>query len=137
MANNNTPVFRKQSRVGWGTVATANTALDGTGTVVTVFTAGGTNDSVVDYIKVKFTGTSVASVLRIFINNGSTNGTAANNSLFAEISLPANTLSQTAQSSEILIIPLDLPLPTGYKLNVTVGTTIANAVAVTAVGQDL
>jgi hypothetical protein len=134
MAANTSPIFPLTPNVNWGSVTTANTALDGTGTVVTIYTAG-SNGSRADKITIRNTGTAVATVLRIFINNGSTNATPANNTLYAEISVPANTLTQTAASVP-LTIPLNLALPASYKLNITVGTTIATALAVTAEGGD-
>ena len=135
MAANNSPIFPKIGKTLWGTVATANTALDGTGTVVTIFTADATNGSRVDLIRVMHAGTNIATVLRIFINNGSTNATAGNNTLYKEVSVAANTISQTAASVD-MEIPMDLALPAGYKINVTVGTTIAAGLAVSAQGGD-
>jgi len=80
MTANTQPIFPLTPKVSWGTVTTANTAKDGTGTVVTVFTAGA-DGSRIDQIKVRALGTNVATVIRFFVNNGSTNATAANNSL--------------------------------------------------------
>lgn len=120
---------------GWGTVATANTAKDGTGTVVTIFTADAANGSRIDFIRIKPLGTNIATVIRIFINNGLTNVTAANNSLWTELTIPATTLTEIAANTE-MTIPMDIPLKPGYKLNVTLGTTIAAGVQVTAVGGD-
>lgn len=133
MALNTAPIFSAAPVVGWGTVATANTAKDGTGTIVTVFTADATNGGRVEKLKIKALGTNVATVLRAFINNGSTNATAANNSLFAEMTIAANTLSEAAQSAENELI-LNLSLPAGYVINVTIGTTVAAGLQVTAVG---
>lgn len=134
MPANTTPIFPVTPVVSWGTVATANTAKGGTGTVVTVYTAGA-NGGRVDYLKVRALGTNVATVLRVFVNNGSDPTTAANNSLFIDWTIAATTSSETAQLLDNLI-PLDLPLPAGYKLNVTIGTTVAAGLQVTAVGGD-
>lgn len=114
-------------------MATANTAKDGTGTVVTVFTAHATDGSRVDYLKVRAIGSNTATVLRAFINNGSTNATAGNNSLLMERTIPTTTLSEVAELADIYI-PLDISLPAGYKVNVTIGTTVAAGLAVTAIG---
>ena len=133
MAANTVPIFPIAGQISWGTLATANTAKDGTGTIVTVFTADATNGSRVDSIIVRPKGTNVASVLRVFINNGSDNATATNNTLYTERTLPASTLSEVAELSG-LILTMNLVLPAGYKLNCTIGTTIAAGVAVTAVG---
>jgi hypothetical protein len=90
----------------------------------------------VSSIQIAYTGTSVATVLRLFINNGGANSTPANNSLYQSISVPANTLSETAAAADINV-PLSLTLPAGYKLLATIGTTVAAALAVTVNGGDL
>jgi hypothetical protein len=136
MPANTNPIFTLTPDVSWGTTAitTQNTAKDGTGTVLTVFTAGA-NGSYVQKLRVRPSGTSVQTVLRLFINNGSTNATPANNILFDEITIPAITLSETtAQNS--YEIPLNFALQTGYKLNVTIGTTVAAGLYVSVVGGD-
>lgn len=137
MAANITPIYSKVGDIQWGTLlVTANTAVDGTGTVVTVFTADATNGGRIERIFVRAAGTNIATVLRIFINNGSTNATAANNSLIGELTLPATTLSQVAALSDpsngYILFPL--VLPPGYKINITIGTTIAAGVYVSAAG---
>lgn len=134
MPANTSPIFPLTPKISWGTITTANTAKDGTGTVVTIFTAG-SNGARVDRIKVRYTGTSVATVLRIFINNGSTNATAANNILYTEITIPACTISEVAAQPDISL-SIGLTLPAGYVLNCTLGTTVAAALAITAEGGD-
>ena len=137
MSANISPIYSKVGDIQWGSLlTTANTAKDGTGTVVTIFTADATNGGRVERIKVRAAGTNVATVLRIFINNGSSNGTAANNSLFAEITIPATTLSEVAALADPSIGITDFPivLPPGYKLNVTIGTTVAAGLYITALG---
>jgi hypothetical protein len=138
MPANTSPIFSKIGDIQWGTILTANTAKDGTGTVVTIFIADATNGGRVEKIRFRALGTNVATVARIFINNGSTNATAANNTLFAEITLAATTLSEVASQPNVDLSPqsdagLPLILPPGYKLNVTIGTTVAAGYAVTAV----
>lgn len=142
-AANTAQRFSAVGVIGWGTVATANTAKDGTGTVVTVFTADATNGGRVERLRFRAAGTNIATVARVFINNGSTNATAGNNTLYAEITLAATTLSEVAALALQEIpnsnaIPdatgFPLVLPPGYKLNITVGTTVAAGYAVTALG---
>lgn len=134
MPANTSPIFPLTPNVSWATVTTANTAKDGTGTVATVFTAG-SNGGRVDYLKVRALGTNVATVIRVFVNNGSTNATAANNTLIIDQTIAATTNSETAQLVDNLI-QLDLSLPAGYKINVTIGTTVAAGLQVTGVGGD-
>lgn len=132
---NTTPIVPGTPSIKWGTISAANTAKDGTGTVVTVFTADATNGSYVASIVARPLGTNVASVLRVFINNGSTNATAANNSLFYELGLPASTLSEVAALAHYEI-PVARALPPGYKINVTLGTAVSAGYQVTAFGGD-
>lgn len=135
MPANTTPIFPLTPAIHWGAAAitAANTAKDGTGTVTTVFTAGAVDGSRVDYIKSRALGSNVATVLRIFVNNGLTNATPANNVLFMERTIPATTLSETAEIADIYI-PLDISLPAGFRLNVTIGTAVAAGLMVSAVG---
>lgn len=137
MPANTSAIYSRVADIQWGTLITAaNTAKDGTGTVVTIFTADATNGGRVERIKARAAGTNTASVLRIFINNGSTNATAANNSLYAEVTLTSTTLSEVAAVTDPCVGILDFPLvlPPGYKLNITIGTTVAAGYYVTAVG---
>ena len=133
---NNAPIFSKVAHVEWDNgITAANTAKDGTGTVDTVFTADATNGSYLQKLIIRPRGTNVASVLRVFLNNGSSNATAANNALIAEVSLPATTNSEVAALSGNEL-PLNLPIPPGYKVLLTLGTAVAGGYAVTAVGGD-
>lgn len=134
MAGNNFALYSAVPNIGFGTVATANTAKDGTGTVVTVFTAGA-NGSRVEKIRFRAKGTNVATVARIFLNNGGANSTATNNTLYDEITLPATTLSEVAQLLNQEII-LNLPLPATWTVMITIGTTVSAGYAITCVGGD-
>ena len=135
MAANTAPIFTLLGDIEWGTttLATANTAKDGTGTVLNVFTADATNGGFVQRVRFRTAGTNVATVARVFINNGSANTTAANNILFDEITLPASTISETS-AQPVYELPLNFALPPGYKLNVTAGTTVAAGYYVTVIG---
>lgn len=132
MAVNKTPIFVKKPQVSWGALTTANVAKDGTGTVVTIFTAGPDGAFLQDIV-VRSLGTNTATVLRIFINNGDTNATASNNTLYKEFTIPGTTLSEVAALPE-LVFPINRMLPLGYKVNVTIGTTVAAGLHVTALG---
>ena len=128
-AANTSPIFPLTPQVTaagtFATLTTANTAKDGTGTVVTIYTAGA-QAGYVNTVKWMPLGTNTASVGRIFLNNGSTNATPANNQLLADISLPATTNSEIAAiSTAAMTLTLNLGIPAGYKLNATIGTTVA------------
>jgi hypothetical protein len=125
MAINTQPIFSKQGSIQWASAAltAANTAKDGTGTVATVFTAG-VDGAFVQKLVARALGTNVATVLRVFVNNGGVNTTAANNALVAELALPASALSETT-SQVPFELPLNFALPAGYKIICTLGTAVA------------
>lgn len=149
MSANIDPIYSKKGRFGKGGTATtfeiststANTNFDGTGTIGTdiwiAFEADATNGSFLKSIKAKIrsTGVGVASVLRLFINNGSANGTNTNNALFAELSLPAITATQTAATTDFEI-PCNLLLPPGYRVLYCFGTAPVNTWMVYGIGGD-
>jgi hypothetical protein len=124
------------------TVTAANTALDGTGTTALIATAPATagGGSFVERVRVTHLGTNVATVARVFLNNGSTPGTAGNNALIAEKTIPANTLSQTAES-----VPQDIIInqvlkghaTTPERIYVSIGTAVAAGLKFTPIGGDL
>lgn len=134
MAANTAPIFSIAGDVEWGATAitTANTAKDGTGTVLTVFTAD-VEGAFVQRIRFRSAGTNISTVARVFINNGSANSTAGNNILFDELTLAATTISEVA-AQPTYELPLNFALPAGYKLNVTIGTTIAAGYFVSVIG---
>lgn len=134
MAANKDPIWSSAPDVQWIVIPSgtaANTALDGTGTVFTAFTADATNGGYVQSIRVKAPSVSAATVMRVFINNGSTNATAANNSLIEELSIPIVTSSNTA-ASPTWDIPINRALMPGYKINICLGTSVTGAVMATA-----
>jgi len=133
MTANVNPIYSRTPDVQWSEVATANTAKDGTGTVVTVFTADATEGGRVEKLKIRAKGTNTATALRVWINNGSSNATPANNTLYTEATIAATTLSEVAALVDNEII-LSLALPAGYKNTITLGTTVAAGLHVCAVG---
>ena len=141
MAANTTPIYSKAGQISFSALLqTANTAKDGTGATQLIFTAGA-DGARVERIRIKPVGTNVATVVRIFINNGSDPASAANNVLYAEKSIAANTLSEAAESvlNELPTITdttaFPLVLPPSYRLYATIGTTVAAGVVITAIGS--
>ena len=127
MAANTQPIFSNLGAISWSTAVTAaNTALDGTGTVLPIIKGNASGNAAGNFVQkiiARPLGTNVASLARIFVNNGSTNATAANNALIAEVSLPATTLSQSAAMTGVEI-PINFNLPPNCVLNVTLGTAV-------------
>ena len=121
-----------------GTDATANA-------MAKVMTAGA-NGNRVDFLKVKIgstaggtpSGSTTATMLRVWINNGSVQTTSTNNTLISELAIPVTAVSATVATPEY-VLPINIWLPATYTiwvgLTVAIGATAA-AVAVTAVGGD-
>lgn len=135
MPSNTTPIFSKAGDIQWNTtpIVTANTTTDlTTGTSYLIFTADPTNGGYIQKLRIRALGTNVASVMRVWINNGSTIATASNNVLYDEISLAISTASQTSALS-VYELPLNFALPLGYTIYVTIGTTVSAGFDVTAI----
>lgn len=131
---NQTPVFPGAPMPGtWVNVGTsANTAKDGTGTVATVVTAP-TDGAIVRRLRIKSTGTTGAlAVLRVFVNNGSSNATPGNNTLITEVALPNITNSESAPQVDLIVSLDELPLAGGHKVNLTCSQAVTNGWQVTA-----
>lgn len=128
------PIYSSRGQVEWAVaLLAANTAKDGTGTVSTIFTGNATAGGFVQHIRCKAAGTNVATVVRIFMNNGATNATAANNVMIGELTLAATTLSEVAATQEYSY-PLNIAIPPGFKINVAIGTAVAAGWIFSAVG---
>lgn len=141
MAANTEPIFPLTPNIGVMnvllTAAMTNTkAYDGTeatgaGKKELVFTAGA-NGARIDTLYVQFTstngatasGTTAATVVRFWANNGSADTTATNNQLLGEIAVAAQTLTALATATNpVYTFTLNKSLPAGYKIYA--GTTVA------------
>jgi hypothetical protein len=133
-ALNTSPIYTASGDTQWAVSATtANTTKDlSSGTIFTVFTASATG-RYVQRIRFKPLGTNVATVARVWINNGSSNTTAANNTYWDDISLPATTVSEVS-AQPTFELPLNMALPAGYKIMVTLGTAVAAGYTITVIG---
>lgn len=135
MAQNTSPVYVLTPNNGLSAFVTAaNTLTDGTGTVYTVYTAGA-NGGVFQGVRVKGNGTNAASVLRIFLNNGSSAATTANNALIGELPLAATTGSNNAAVGPDFFWPAsNLVVAASYVINVCYGTAGASGWTATGLG---
>jgi hypothetical protein len=134
------PVTPNVGGIGTAVTTAANTAFDGTGTVITAYTAG-TNGSAPKGLRFLPQGgagnNNVATVARIFVNNGSTQSTATNNLFIGEVSLPSTTGSATAALSPVEFpFPPGFALPNGYKINWCLGTAVATGYWAVCYGGD-
>lgn len=131
MAVNITPIFSRVGNVTANGLVLMNqplllAAADYTGAGannVLVFTAG-IEGSYIQRIRLKAIGTNVASVMRFFMNNGSVNTTAANNTFFDEVQLPATTASNTTTT-----VPIDLVINFAIEPNFRIYMGLTTAVA--------
>lgn len=146
MAQNTNPIFPLIPVNSWVSGAAANAATPGvtanttkdltSGTIYgPIETAGAVEGSRLDFIKVRALGTNVATVIRIWINNGAATTTATNNTLYLERTLSATTVSETTELPDI-ILPLNISLAAGYRVYATFGTAVAAGFHLTAVGGD-
>lgn len=135
MPANTAPVYSRLGAIGLTTGQTsAQNTYDGAGANDTlVFTGDATNGNFIQRLRFKAKGTNVATVARIYINNGSTNGTAANNTFYGEISLPATTASATAATPDV-DYAMNFALPPGYRIYVGLGTAVSAGWTVTTIG---
>lgn len=131
-----TPELSSNGTTGMNALITA-AAADYTGagaSNVLVHTAG-SNGSYVRRLRLKPGGTNVAAVMRVYINNGSANTSATNNSFYGEISLPATTAITTAATIDI-DYSMEIALPAGWRIYVGLGAAVAAGWVVTAIAGD-
>jgi hypothetical protein len=159
MAVTATPIFTQTPNAGamnaiLSTAMATTTAYDGTtavGTAMVLSCTAGANGSRIDQIQVRFastngaaaSGTSSATVIRFWINNGSVNTSAGNNAFLGEVALPATAVTAAGTTAlPVYSIPVPvggLNLPAGYKIyagmTVAIGGT-AIAAAINILGGD-
>lgn len=119
-----------------GSLTAANTAMDGTGATgrLLLFTAGASG-SLLPSIRFMHLGTNVATLCRVFLNNGSDPATPGNNTLIGEKAIAANTVSQTAKSIQY-DLELDLIMKGGgspARIYVTLATAVAAGIQITPI----
>lgn len=120
------------------TLTAANTALDGTGATgrALIFTAGASG-AVLPEIRFAHLGMNIATLCRVFRNNGSDPEVAGNNALIHDIEIAANTTSSTA-SAIFPRISTNLVLGAGERIYVTLATAVAAGIKITPInGGDL
>lgn len=149
MAANTQPIFTNIPKISWVDLTAAVNDVTGvSANYGLAFTADATDGSFIQKLVLQAKGTSTtpatfpAGVVRIFINNGSTPSTAANNILYREILLPALTNGLDADTTTLVVpaieVQLNLQLPPGDRIYVgyTGALSAAIILGVTAVGGD-
>lgn len=126
MPLNTNPIYSGVGDIQWSTtpLTAVNASFDATlANAYTVFSAS-ISGSFVQRIRFKASGSTTATVARVFINNGGSSGSATNNILFDEITLPLTTATNTA-ATPVYELPLNFALPIGYRILATVATAQA------------
>jgi hypothetical protein len=123
------PAFAVTPRIGSVAIATAETSLASPtnfGTLITAVAAG----TRVAEIVVKAAATTAASIVRVFLHDGTTYW------LLDEIVVAAATSSNTGATTRVSVLYQNLVLPNA-SWSIRVTTSIAQATHVTALGADL
>lgn len=139
------PIFTRQAEVSsnsgafgvaaFGAIVITATA-DFTGVSanhIEVFRADENNGGFIQRIRFKALGTNIATVARIYINNGGLQTVAVNNVFYGEQSLPATTLNNAAATIDV-DYPMNFAINPGFRIFVGVGTTVAVGWRPTAIG---
>ena len=122
---------KTNTNIGSVTIATANSHLNGTGIMGTVLTAGtasGASGTFIRSITIKATGNTTLGMVRIFINDGSTNY------LYREVMVPANNQTGVVQAFTATITE-PFTLNSGYAIKAA--TQNAESFNVIANGMDM
>jgi hypothetical protein len=137
MAQNTAPIFTKTPNIGIGSIAFSNSLSPfemTSGLSASIFTAGASG-SYVSKIRVKPSGSTVATVLRFFINNGGATTVSTNNSLYAEISIPAITVSTTLAQNDFEV-PMNIAIPGSYSIYGISAAYSTGGFEITTIGGD-
>lgn len=133
MAANTSPIYTLIPLNNWAKVSGVDGGTDGTDADVQLcHTADATDGGFINRlifqpISTSGSTTTSAAAGRIYINNGSTVGTAGNNLLFKEVTLPATAVNTAGTASAPGIeVPLNIQLQAGYRIYIGVTAMAAN-----------
>jgi len=140
MSANTSPIFSSGGSASWSSVMTASNPGHVSGsTSYLVFTAGpdGSFVSKIRFRHLPLSNNSNATRASVWINNGSSVGTASNSTLWDEVTIAANTVNAAAASINYEL-PLNIALPAGYTIYVTLGQapSVGSAIQATVVGGN-
>ena len=131
MAANTLPIYSAKGDIQWGAptgtaalLTASNVTYTGTGSVAIVFSAS-VEGNFIQRLRFKASGSTTASVARIFINNGLPTTTIGNNFLYDEVTLPAITAT-SASATTTIEIPMNFVLPAAYRITATIGINQLN-----------
>jgi hypothetical protein len=123
MALNTAPIYSGVGDIQWGTTAltTANPSYEASGSGAVLIFSASASGSFVQRVRFKASGSTTATVARIFIADTELPSTGSNVVLFDEVTLAATTATQTAATA-VYEIPMNIALPPNYKIVATVAT---------------
>ena len=128
------------------TAMTNTKNYDGTeaaGTAMALVFTAGTAGAQLPKLRVRYastngaaaSGTTAATVVRFWSNNGSANTTATNNIFLGEVAVPSVTMSQTAALAEVNYDFGLLTIPAGYRIYAGLATAIGGTNCALAVNM--
>ena len=122
---NRTPYYPTMIKNPCCSLLNGNTSRDGyheTMDSYLLYTAS-TNGTLFNQVYINSCGTNPTTVIRFFLNNGLDYTNVSNNSLFAEVELPAKTVSSSVGNSRKIKI-INMALPANYRVYVTTSSSL-------------
>ena len=145
MAANTLPIFTKKGNLtanggttmttGMQTAAADYTGISANNQLLHTAGADGSYIKRIRFVYNGAAGNAVASVVRIYLNNGSANTTATNNQLIGQCSLPAITAIATAATAEVEV-PLEMMIPATFRIYAGLGTAVTGIWVGTCISGD-
>ena len=144
MAINTTPIFIGTPHIQWAFLSASNATAavnsNGTGilgTDIQMVFSGSVSGSRIDSITIHPLGTNVQTNISFFINNGQDNTVSTNNAAFYDITMNATVISPVSSlPRQELTFPNGINIPSGSRILVSTGTTVATGFSVIAYGGD-
>lgn len=119
--------LKYNSNTAYGIVNTPNSFLNGSGSITTIISAG-SNGTIVNNVIINATGSTSLGMIRLFINDGSSNF------LYEEIHVNANDQTEVVQSFNYTY-NAPILLKNGFSLGVS--TEMGDTFSVIANGNDI
>lgn len=123
MPLNTAPIYTGVGDIQWGATAltTANPSYEASGSGAVLIFSASASGSFVQRVRFKASGSTTATVARIFIADADLPSTGSNVILFDEVTLAATTAIQTSATT-VYEVPMNVALPPNYKIVATVAT---------------
>lgn len=143
MAANTSPIFILTPNMQWAKLdyappsGSSHIASGSLGTEVKVVYSASLNGSRIDELRILSLGTNPATVVRLFVNNGSDNNTIINNSLFDEITIAGTSMTEAvANVVNDIVYTNGLNLAPSHRLLAVTSVSQSDGLHITAFGGD-